>query len=326
MARGSRSSIGKAEETMAYTVFIDGQEGATGLKICERFAARDDIRLLTIDPARRKDIKSRLDCMAAADVIFLCLPDDASREIMLAADALGGRRRVIDASTAFRTAPDWVYGLPELRPGQREKIRAADKVAVPGCHATGFILLAYPLIHLGIVGADYPFCCHSVTGFSGGGKKMIAAYAEKEMRAPRQYGLSQTHKHLPEMEIISGTQSPVLFDPIVADYYSGMLVTTPLHPKLFQKKADPWALYEAFAAYYRDQPMIRVLPPGEGAADGFLPADALAGRNDAELLFYGRAEYTMLAARYDNLGKGASGGAIQCMNLMLGLPEETGLL
>jgi N-acetyl-gamma-glutamyl-phosphate reductase len=311
---------------MKHKIFIDGREGTAGLRIFERFAGRDDAELLEIAEDARKDVGSRLARMAEAEITFLCLPDEASREIVAAAEEAGVGTRVIDASTAFRTSPEWVYGLPELTPGQTERIAAARRVAVPGCHPTGFILIARPLIDAGLLDADYPFSCHSVTGYSGGGKKLIAEYARRDdIKSPRQYGLSQTHKHLPEFEGFSGARAPVLFNPIVSDYYSGMLVSVPLHRRLFRKKARLRELYEFFAAYYRDRPLVKTIEPGRESDDGFLAADALAGRDDLEILFYGRDDYIMIAARYDNLGKGASGAAIQCMNLMLGLPEECGL-
>jgi N-acetyl-gamma-glutamyl-phosphate reductase len=357
------------------------------LKIYERFSEREDITLVHIDPELRKDVGSRLDCMSEADITFLCLPDEASREIVAAAEKSGMRLRIIDTSTAFRTAPDWIYGLPELESGMKEAIASADRVAGPGCHAAGFILIAHPLISSGIVPEDYPFTCHSVTGYSGGGKKMIAEYESPRRglggglgdggesgcgglgdggesgcgglgdsgesgcgglgdggesgcgglgdggefgcgacRAPRQYGLTQAHKHLPEMQLFSGAKSPILFSPTVADYYSGMLVTAPLHSGAVRNGAGPDELYEIFTNYYADCPMIKTVPPGMESDNGFLDADAFSGRDDLELLFYGSRERPVIAARFDNLGKGASGNAVQCMNLMLGLPETAGLL
>jgi N-acetyl-gamma-glutamyl-phosphate reductase len=312
---------------MKHKIFIDGREGTTGLKIFERFAARSDIEILEIAETERKNLQSRLARMSEAEIAFLCLPDEASREIVAAASEAGVGTRVIDTSTAFRTSPDWVYGLPELTRDQGDRIRAAERVAVPGCHPTGFILIARPLIDAGVLDADYPFSCHSVTGHSGGGKAMIAEYGRRnDLKAPRQYGLSQAHKHLPEFERYSGARAPVLFNPIVSDYYSGMLVSVPLHRRLFRKKARLRELHELFAARYAGCPLIRIVEPGRESDDGFLAADAMAGRNDLELLFYGRDDRIMIAARYDNLGKGASGAAMQCMNLMLGLPEAYGIL
>jgi N-acetyl-gamma-glutamyl-phosphate reductase len=311
---------------MKHKIFIDGREGTTGLKIRDRFAARADIELLAIADADRKDLGSRLARIAEAEIAILCLPDEASREIATAVLAAGVRTRLIDASGAFRTAPDRVYGLPELTPGQGERIGAAQRVAVPGCHATGFILIARPLIEAGITDADYPFSFSSVTGYSGGGKQMIDDYARRaDGGAPRQYGLSQTHKHMPEIEAFSGARAPVLFNPIVSGYYSGMLVSVPLHRRLFRRKARLRELYELFAERYADCPLIETVEPGRESDDGFLAANARAGRDDLELLFYGSDDRIMIAARYDNLGKGASGAAIQCMNRMLGLPEVCGL-
>jgi N-acetyl-gamma-glutamyl-phosphate reductase len=311
---------------MKHKVFIDGHEGTTGLKIFERFAAREDIELLDIAEAERKDLGSRLARVAEAEIAFLCLPDEASREIAAAVSEAGLKTRLIDASTAFRTSPAWVYGLPELTPKQGAEIGTAQRVAVPGCHATGFLLIARPLIEAGVVAADYPFSFHSVTGYSGGGKKMIDEYARRnDLKAPRQYGLSQTHKHLPEMEAFSGARAPILFNPIVSNYYSGMLVSLPLHQGLCRRKARLRDLYELFAARYEGRSLVKPIEPGRESDDGFLAADALSGRDDLEILFCGQSDRIVIAARYDNLGKGASGAAIQCMNLMLGLPEACGL-
>ncbi|MDR0425435.1 MAG: N-acetyl-gamma-glutamyl-phosphate reductase [Clostridiales Family XIII bacterium] len=321
---------------MLHKIFIDGQEGTTGLKIFDRLSARDDIELLPIEAESRKDPASRLERMAEADITFLCLPDEASREIVAAADSSGKKLRIIDTSTAFRTAPGWVYGLPELEPGKRADIASAVRVAGPGCHAAGFILIARPLIQMGIVGSGYQFVCHSMTGYSGGGKKMIAEY-EGLRRAPRQYGLPQGHKHLPEMQMASGAGQPIIFNPAVADYYSGMLVTVPLHGLAGDggstgdaglaggERLGPEGLYRLFSEYYQDCPMVRPVPPSGVPGDGFLEADAFSGRDDLELLFYGSRERPVIAARFDNLGKGASGNAVQCMNLMLGIPETKGL-
>jgi N-acetyl-gamma-glutamyl-phosphate reductase len=312
---------------MTHKIFIDGSEGTTGLKILDRLAARKDIKTLHIAEAERKDLARRLAHIAEAEIAFLCLPDEAAREIAAAVAENGIKTRLIDASTAFRTSPEWVYGLPELTPAQSAEIAAARRVAVPGCHATGVILIARPLIEAGVVEADYPFSFYSVTGFSGGGKRMIDEYARREdLKAPRQYGLSQAHKHLPEIEAFSGACAPVLFSPIVSNYYSGMLVSAPLHPRLFRKKARLRDLYELFAARCEGRPLVRPIEPGAESDEGFLPADALSGRDDLEILFCGQGERIVIAARYDNLGKGASGAAIQCMNLMLGLPEAHGLL
>lgn len=311
---------------MAYKIFIDGQEGTTGLKIFQRFKDRQDVELLKIDASRRKDLEARLEMVSQADITFLCLPDEASKEI---AEKAGRDARILDTSTAHRTNPGWVYGLPELNQDQREKIKGANRVAVPGCHATGFILLAAPLISLGIAENTYPFSCHSITGYSGGGKKMIAQYEEpvraEDLYSPRQYGMGQIHKHLPEMTTIAQLAYPPIFNPIVADYYCGMLVTLPLHTRLLAKKLKPAELHEIYRQYYSEQPMIKVMEYGLDPERGFLSANRLADSDDLQLFVYGHEERIILAARYDNLGKGASGAAVQCMNIMLDLPERKGL-
>ena len=312
---------------MSYKIFIDGQEGTTGLKINKRLQNRTDLEILEIANEERKNPEVRLEKMKQADISFLCLPDAASREIVDRADKSW---RILDTSTAHRTNKDWVYGFPELDQQQREKIRTSNRVAVPGCHATGFISIAKPLITLGITEKDYPFVCHSITGYSGGGKNMIAQYEnesrEKGFDSPRQYGLDQNHKHQAEMIAISGIDYPPIFHPIVADYYSGMLVTVSLHSRLLKKKLRPEELQQNFAEYYENQPLIRVRPFGERPEDGCMAANALAETDGLELFVFGKGEEITLMARYDNLGKGASGAAIQCMNIMLDLPEDLGLV
>ena len=307
-------------------VFIDGSAGTTGLKIFERFQRREDLELLTISEAERKNLDARIARICEADVSFLCLPDDASREIC---EKLPRGVRLLDTSTAHRTRPDWVYGLPELSSATRAAIAGADRVAVPGCHATGFITLAAPLVSMGIAAPDYPFTAHTITGYSGGGKKMIAAYEASDRPdtydSPRQYALGQRHKHLPEMQKIAGLAYPPIFNPIVADYFSGMVVTVPLHTRLLAKQTTPEEVAEAMAGYYAGQRFIKVHPWGETPEDGTLDANSLAGTNNLEIFVFGTDEQIVLASRFDNLGKGASGAAVQCMNIMLGLPEDTGL-
>lgn len=307
-------------------VFIDGSAGTTGLKIFERFQNRSDLKLLTIPEADRKNLDARIAKVCEADISFLCLPDAASREIC---EQLPQTVRLLDTSTAHRTLPDWVYGLPELSKERRAAVAAANRVAVPGCHATGFITLAAPLVSMGIAAPDYPFTAHSVTGYSGGGKNMIAAYEAEDRpgtyNSPRQYALGQKHKHLPEMQKIAGLAYPPVFNPIVADYFSGMVVTVPLHTRLLQKPMTPEDLTKAFADYYGGQRFIHVMPYGQLPEDGTMDANSLAGTNDLEIYIVGTAEQIVLISRFDNLGKGASGAAVQCMNLMLGLPEDTGL-
>ena len=307
-------------------VFIDGSAGTTGLKIFERFQNRADLELLTIPEADRKNLDARIAKVCEADISFLCLPDAASREIC---EQLPQTVRLLDTSTAHRTLPDWVYGLPELSKERRAAVAAANRVAVPGCHATGFITLAAPLVSMGIAAPDYPFTAHSVTGYSGGGKSMIAAYEAEDRPntydSPRQYALGQKHKHLPEMQKIAGLAYPPVFNPIVADYFSGMVVTVPLHTRLLQKPMTPEDVTKAFADYYGGQRFIHVMPYSQLPEDGTMDDNSLAGTNDLEIYIVGTAEQIVLISRFDNLGKGASGAAVQCMNLMLGLPEDTGL-
>ncbi len=311
---------------MSYQVFIDGSSGTTGLRIAERLAGRPELELLSIDEPGRKDLARRAEVINSADLAFLCLPDAASREVVPLIDS---RVKVLDTSTAFRTAPGWVYGFPELR-GQREKIRAANRVAVPGCHASGFIALARPLVELGLVPADYPFTCHSLTGYSGGGKKMIAEYEAAGRPAlydtPRAYGLTLHHKHLPEMQAVSGLTAPPVFCPIVDDYYSGMEVTVPLRMELLPG-VTPERIAGALADYYAGEALFTVHPLGEVPGDGMLAAGALQGTDRMELYCTASPDGSqmLLVSLFDNLGKGSSGAAVQCMNLLLGLDETAGL-
>ena len=311
---------------MSCKVFIDGSSGTTGLRIAERLAGRPELELLSIDELGRKDLARRAEVINAADLAFLCLPDAASREVVPLIDS---RVKVLDTSTAFRTAPGWVYGFPELH-GQREKLRAANRVAVPGCHASGFIALARPLVELGLVPADYPFTCHSLTGYSGGGKKMIAEYAAAGRPAlydtPRAYGLTLHHKHLPEMQAVSGLTAPPVFCPIVDDYYSGMEVTVPLRMELLPG-VTPAQVAEALADYYAGEALFTVHPLGEVPGDGMLAAGALQGTDRMELYCTASPDGSqmLLVSLFDNLGKGSSGAAVQCMNLLLGLDETAGL-
>lgn len=307
-----------------YKIFIDGKEGTTGLKIFERMAKRSDVQVETLPEELRKDAAARKECINRADIVFLCLPDAAAREAvsLVENDAV----RIIDASTAHRTSPDWVYGFPELSVKHREKIIHSNRVAVPGCHASGFISLVYPLVAGGFVEKDYPFVCHSVTGYSGGGKKMIAEY-EAEGRAeeydsPRQYGLSQNHKHLPEMQFVCGLEHKPIFNPIVSDFYSGMCVTVPIYTRLMKKKVDVEGLKRYFAEYYASHNFIKVAQETKN----YLPANTLVGTNNMEIYIDGNEERIVLASVFDNLGKGASGAAVQCMNIMLGLDERTSLI
>lgn len=316
---------------MTFKVFIDGRHGTTGLKIDERLAGRKDIEILTIPEDKRKDAAVKAEFINAADVVFLCLPDAASRESVALLAPDNTRTRFLDASTAHRTNPDWVYGLPELH-GQRERIRASHRVAVPGCHASGFILLVQPLVAAGLIPADFPFSTYSVTGYSGAGKEMIACYETDpslpdSMLSPRFYALGLAHKHLPEMQAVCGLQYKPLFTPIIGNFAQGMLVSVPLHSRALPGKPSAAALHAKLAEYYENETFVRVMPLGGGEAldAGFLPATTCNGTNRAELFVFGNAEQILLSARFDNLGKGASGAAIQCMNIMLGLDESTSL-
>lgn len=304
-------------------VFIDGKEGTTGLKIFERLGGRKDLNIISLPEELRKDSAARKECINAADIVFLCLPDAAAIEAVSLCE--NPHVKIIDASTAHRTSPEWAYGFPELSAKHRERIAQGNRVAVPGCHASGFISLVYPLIAGGIVSADYPFVCHSVTGYSGGGKKMIAEYESAgrsiELDSPRQYGLSQKHKHLPEMQKICGLEYAPVFNPIVSDYYSGMCVTVPLHVRLMNKKMRVDQLKSYFTEYYASHNFVKV---AEGSKT-YLPANPLVGTNNMEIYVDGNDERIVLASVFDNLGKGASGAAVQCMNIMLGLDERTSL-
>lgn len=305
-------------------VYIDGKEGTTGLQIYDRIGARDDITLLLIDEDKRKDPVERQKLMNAADLVFLCLPDAAAREAVTL--VTNPATRIIDASTAHRTSPGWDYGFAELSPRHRAAIQASRRVANPGCHASGFIAIVYPLVSCGFLPPDALLSCHSITGYSGGGKKMIAQYEAPdrpaELDSPRQYGLSQTHKHLPEMQKLCGLAYAPIFNPIVADFYKGMAVSVPLHSAWVGGRSAE-EVRQALAAHYEGQALVHVAP--EVVCDGMLASNPLAGTNEMELCVCGNAERMTVVARFDNLGKGASGAAVQNMNLMLGFAEKAGL-
>ena len=311
---------------MSYKVFIDGSSGTTGLRIADRLAGRPELELLSIPEESRKDLRKRAETINAADLAFLCLPDAASKEVIPLVEP---HVRVLDTSTAFRTAPGWVYGFPELH-GQREKIRQANRVAVPGCHASGFICLARPLVELGLAPVDYPFTCHSLTGYSGGGKKMIAEYQDPGRPAlystPRAYGLTLHHKHLPEIQAVSGLTAAPVFCPIVDDYYAGMEVTVPLRMELLPG-VTPQTVAQALADYYAGEALFTVHPLGETPADGMLAAGAMQGTDRIQIYCTASPDGSqmLLISLFDNLGKGSSGAAVQCMNILLGLPETAGL-
>jgi len=311
-------------------VFIDGREGTTGLQIEERLSGRTDIEQITIPAHLRKDEAARREYLNAADLVFLCLPDQAAREAVALIE--NPKTRVIDASTAHRTAPGWVYGFPELTRDRRSEIRTATRVSNPGCHATGFLAITAPLITAQVLAPDTVLSCLSLTGYSGGGKAMIAQYQAEDrpesLNAPRIYGLSFAHKHIPEILAQSGLTEPPLFTPIVGDYYAGIALSVPLHQNQFTGELTSSDLRDILAAYYQGEPFITVPPFNREeslASPGFMEANAHVGTNALELLVFGDGERTLLTARFDNLGKGASGAAVQNMNIMLDLPEAAGI-
>ncbi len=315
---------------MKAKVYIDGSEGTTGLRINERFQGRDDIEVIKIDPEKRKDPEERRKCINASDITFLCLPDAAAIEAVSLINEGNDHTVIIDASTAHRTEPGWAYGFPELGEEFRQKIKDGNRIAVPGCYASGFSMMVYPLVKMGIIGNDYPICVSALSGYSGAGKKAIALYEAEDktedLYAPRAYALSQKHKHLKEMKAISGLEREPLFTPVVDDYYSGMLVTFPIYAHLCKKSVTPEEVWKVFDEFYKGQEFIKVMPFGsEEEENNFFPANAFSGRDDAQIFVTGNDERILINARFDNLGKGASGAAVQCMNIKLGLPDDTGL-
>jgi N-acetyl-gamma-glutamyl-phosphate reductase len=316
----SIQTVRKEEKTVT-KVFIDGSAGTTGLRIHERLATRNDIEMIRLDEARRKDPEARREALFAADVAFLCLPDAAAIEAVSLAE--GSKVSIIDTSTAHRTNPAWAYGFPELA-GRREKIISSSRIANPGCHASGFVALVTPLVQQGILPKDAALTCFSLTGYSGGGKKMIAEYEAADrnplLKAPRQYALTQQHKHLKEMVSLCALETAPIFCPIVADFYSGMEVTVSLFAKELRGTAAD--IRDLYRSYY-SQGLVHYDDTAD--ADGMLSAAAFSDRDDMQVSVHGNDDRIVLTARFDNLGKGASGAAIQNMNLLLGLPESTGL-
>ena len=304
-------------------IYIDGQEGTTGLQIYDRLFNRDDIDLLVIDPSMRKETGERKKLINSADIVILCLPDDAAREAVAMIE--NGRTRVIDASTAHRTAKDWDYGFPELSKAHREKIKASKRVANPGCHATGFAVMVYPLLRLDILPAEYPLTCFSLTGYSGGGKARIKEYEEEKtpaMFAPMLYKLDLKHKHLPEMVAVSGVRRHPVFCPVIDDYYKGMATTIMLHNDLLHGRQTAEMILSALQGYYAGERFVTVTGRPE---NGLLESNWGVGTNNLEISVNGNEDRTIVTARFDNLGKGASGAAVQNMNIMLGFPEDIGL-
>lgn len=298
-------------------IFIDGKAGTTGLRIEERLASRDDIEIISLPEEKRKDPNARREVLNSVDIAFLCLPDDAAREAVSMIE--NPDVVVIDTSTAHRTNPEWAYGFPELSADFEKKIKNSKRIAVPGCHAGGFIALIYPLVKAGIIAKDTLLTCHSLTGYSGGGKSMIAQYEADEidtlLTAPRQYGIKQTHKHLPEMVAITGIENAPIFSPIVSDFYSGMEVTVPLFAKWL---ADGKTIDDIKAVYKKVYTGPIVFYKENADEAGFLSVNAYEGHDTMEISVHGNDERIILVARYDNLGKGASGAAVECLNIVLG--------
>ena len=315
---------------MSVKVYIDGQEGTTGLKILERFEGRNDIELIRISEEKRKDPAERAKFINMSDYTFLCLPDAASKEAVSFVD--NDHVRIIDASTAHRTNPDWAYGFPELSAAHREKIRTSNRVAVPGCYASGFASIVYPLVDHGIIPVDYPVFAYATSGYSGAGKKAIAVYEgdEKpyEFNSPRQYALSQQHKHLPEMKAVSGLEYTPMFNPMVCDYFSGMVVSVPIQTRTLPKSVTPADIHTMYAEHYKGANMIEVMPlmSADEQKSFFLASNTLSGVNKMQIFVFGSDEQILLCSRLDNLGKGASGAAVQCLNIMMGIDETTGLI
>ena len=314
---------------MAYKIFIDGKEGTTGLKIFERFATRSDLEILTIDDDKRKDPAEKAKLINASDYTFLCLPDAAALES--AQLCTNPNTVIIDASTAHRVNPAWAYGFPELDKSFREKIQKSNRIANPGCYASGSIVILYPLVKSGIMQKDYPVNIHAVSGYSGAGKKAIAQYEDPnrnpELDSPRLYALTQAHKHLPEIKIISGLDYEPIFNPYVCDYYQGMTVTIGLHARLLAKKVTAHDVWEMFTQHYDGCRFVQVAGfMGEGTLnEPYIPANTLAGTNNMQIFVYGNDDRIIITSRFDNLGKGASGAAVQCMNIRMGLDEGLGL-
>ena len=304
-------------------IFIDGKAGTTGLRIYERLSERSDIELMLLPEEKRKDVEARLEALNTCDIAFLCLPDAAAIESVGLIE--NENVKVLDTSTAHRTAPGWAYGFPELSAQHREKIKNSNRIAVPGCHASGFISLVYPLVEAGAISADTLLTCHSLTGYSGGGKKMIAEYENAEpdvsLESPRQYGLTQNHKHLKEMKAVTGINAFPAFCPIVADYYSGMLVTVPL----FKEQLNGVTVEGIKKIYAQKYTSDVVRYKDEVGENGFICSNKLSFNDSMEIFVEGNEDRILLMSRYDNLGKGASGAAIQNMNILLGIDEKTGL-
>lgn len=304
-------------------IFIDGSAGTTGLRIYERLESRNDIELIRLSEENRKDTNARKAALNQADIAFLCLPDAAAIEAVSLVE--NDNTVIIDTSTAHRTNPDWAYGFPELSAEREEKLAVSKRIAVPGCHASGFISLVFPLVKAGILDKNTLLTCFSVTGYSGGGKKMIAEYESDErdplLSAPRQYGIAQKHKHLPEMTAVCGLQNQPIFSPVVADFYSGMTVTVPLFKAQINGTAED--IKKIYKKKYNGPVVSYKEDFDEG---GFVSANRLKGRDGMEISVSGNEDRILLISRYDNLGKGASGAAVECMNIVMGTDKTKGLI
>ncbi len=314
-----------------HSIFIDGREGTTGLQIQERLQSRSDVELRELPAELRKDPHARRKLINDVDFVITCLPDAAARES--ASMISNPRTRLIDPSSAHRVSPDFVYGFPELRRGQRDAIRKSSRLSVPGCHATGMVAALAPLVALGLVPKNYPAVVHSLSGYSGGGKKLIAKYEEsspeerERLRGPRPYGLGLQHKHLPEMQQIVGLEAPPFFEPVVGNFYKGMLVSVPLITRLLPKRLSAKDAHEVLSAHYQGEPFVRVQPLDSASLldEGYLSPIECNDTNRLDLFVFGHEEQVLLVARLDNLGKGASGAAVQNLNLLLGVDEATAL-
>lgn len=309
-------------------VFINGQAGTTGLRIKDRLKSRDDIELLEISEDKRKDSDEIKKFINESDITFLCLPDDAAKEAVTLLDKDNKNTKIIDASTAHRTNPDWAYGFPELSADFRKNIETNRLIANPGCYASGFISIVYPLIAHGIIDKNYPLTCFAVSGYSGGGNKAIAQYEsaerEKELDSPRQYALTQTHKHLKEMKAITGIERLPIFSPMICDYKCGMVVSIPLFTDMLAKSINPDEVRDILAAHYENSKFVKVHP--KGFTENMIGANNFEGRDDMEIEVNGNEDRFVITSRFDNLGKGASGAAIQCMNIACGIEEEKSLV
>lgn len=313
-----------------YTVYVDGQSGTTGLKINERLMTHPYVDILKIDENKRKDLAERKQMINTADIVFLCLPDAAAIESVSLIDPSNTHTKIIDASTAHRISTDWVYGIPELSKETRKRIATASRIAVPGCYASSFILPLYPLVQSGMIPKDFPITSHGISGYSGAGKPVIAQYTDPNMTtlyptypAPRHYALDLHHKHVPEMQKIVGLDYPPIFSPIIANYYKGLAIATQIHTRLLPKKITPKEIHDYLFNYYKGEHFVKVMPfnPSQCLDDNFYNPLACNDTNNAEIFVFGNDEQILLLTRLDNLGKGASGAAVQNMNIMLGLDE-----